>query len=57
MSKILVTGGAGYIGTHICLLLLDEGFDVVVIDSLVNSSLKILEKVAKKSQNKNFWVF
>ena len=54
MKKILVTGGAGYIGTHICLLLLDEGFDVVVIDSLVNSSLKILEKVAKKSQNKNF---
>ena len=43
-KKILVTGGAGYIGSHICadLLLLD--YDVVVFDNFVNSSPKALER-------------
>ena len=34
MSKILVTGGAGFIGSHTCLSLLENNYDVVVIDSL-----------------------
>ena len=36
--KILVTGGAGYIGSHTCVELLNKGMDVVVIDNLDNSS-------------------
>ena len=45
MNRILVTGGAGFIGSHICLLLLEKGFEVVVIDSFVNSSKKSLKRV------------
>lgn len=45
MSTILVTGGAGYIGSHTCLELLDEGHDVIVVDNLHNSKKEALEKV------------
>ncbi|MBU1169719.1 MAG: UDP-glucose 4-epimerase GalE [Proteobacteria bacterium] len=43
--KILVTGGAGYIGSHTCLELLNEGYDVVVVDNLSNSSMESLKRV------------
>lgn len=43
--KILVTGGAGYIGSHACLTLLREGYDVVVLDNLSNASEKSLNRV------------
>ena len=46
---ILVTGGAGYIGSHTCVELLNKGYDVVVIDNLVNSSAKAIERVEEKS--------
>ena len=36
-KQILVTGGAGYIGSHACLELLENGYDVIVIDNLCNS--------------------
>ena len=42
---ILVTGGAGYIGSHTCVELLEKGYGVVVIDNLVNSSYKSMERV------------
>ena len=45
--QILVTGGAGYIGSHTCVELLNRGMDVVVIDNLVNSSAKSLERVRR----------
>ncbi|MCZ6873597.1 MAG: UDP-glucose 4-epimerase GalE [bacterium] len=43
--KILVTGGAGYIGSHTCVELLDAGYDVVVVDNLANSKPAALQRV------------
>jgi len=43
--KILVTGGAGYIGSHTCVELLEKGMEVVCIDNLVNSNYKAVERV------------
>lgn len=57
MSKILVTGGCGYIGSHTIVDLLEKGYDVVCIDNLVNSSEDVLEGVraitGKKVINNN----
>ncbi|CAM3760086.1 UDP-glucose 4-epimerase GalE [Parendozoicomonas haliclonae] len=44
-STILVTGGAGYIGSHTCIELLEGGYDVVVLDNLCNSSPEALKRV------------
>ena len=45
MSKVLVTGGAGFIGSHTCLELLNAGHEVVVLDNLSNSSAESLKRV------------
>ncbi len=44
---VLITGGAGYIGSHTCLEMLNSGYDVVVIDNLDNSNEESLERVKK----------
>ena len=44
---ILVTGGAGYIGSHTCIELINAGYDVVVVDNLCNSSKESLRRVEK----------
>ena len=45
--SILITGGAGFIGSHTCIEMQNAGYDVVVIDNLDNSSSKSLERVEK----------
>lgn len=50
---ILVTGGAGYIGSHTCVELLDAGYDIVVVDNFVNSGPKSLERI-KEITKKDF---
>lgn len=47
MKKILVTGGAGYIGSQTVITLIEQGFEPIVFDSLVNSSKKSLDRVSK----------
>lgn len=54
MINILVTGGAGYIGSHTCLELLNNGYEVIVLDNFSNSSKESLlrvEKIADKCLN------
>ena len=46
MARILVTGGTGYIGSHTTVELMQQGYDVVVIDNLSNSSADVLDGVA-----------
>ncbi len=45
LEKILVTGGAGYIGSHACVELLQAGYEVIVVDNLSNSSEESLQRV------------
>lgn len=46
-KKILVTGGTGYIGSHTVVELQNEGFDVVIVDDLSNSSIEVLDAIEK----------
>jgi nucleoside-diphosphate-sugar epimerase len=50
---ILVTGGAGYIGSHTCVELLEKGYGVVVIDNLCNSSYESLRRVERITGKKD----
>lgn len=50
--KILVTGGAGYIGSHTCVELLENGYDTVIVDNLYNSNIKAVERI-KQITGKN----
>ena len=53
MTKVLITGGAGYIGSHTCLELLEANRDIVVIDNFTNSNAESLKRV-KDITGKNF---
>lgn len=46
-TKILVTGGAGYIGSHACVELLDAGYDIVVMDNFYNSDPAVLARISE----------
>ena len=46
-KNILVTGGAGYIGSHVCHLLIDQGYSVTCIDSLITGNKELLPKEVK----------
>lgn len=47
MSTILVTGGAGYIGSHTVVELLNAGHQVIIVDNLCNSSIAVLDRIKK----------
>ena len=50
--KILVTGGTGYIGSHTCVELLNAGYEVVILDNLVNSKKDVVDKIENISGKK-----
>ena len=56
MNNILVTGGTGFIGSHTCINLLEQGYELTVIDSNINSSslsLERIKEILKKKVNFN----
>lgn len=53
MKNILVTGGAGYIGSHTCVELLNSGYEIIVIDNFSNSKPEVLDRI-KKITGKDF---
>ncbi|KTT65404.1 hypothetical protein NS383_10300 [Pseudomonas oryzihabitans] len=42
---ILVTGGAGFIGSHLCIQLIDEGYDIIILDNLENSDATVVSRI------------
>ena len=50
--RVLLTGGAGFIGSHIALMLLERGYDVILLDSFVNSSPKVINRIKDYLDNK-----
>lgn len=50
MKSLLITGGAGYIGSHTVLDLLDNNYEVTIIDDLSNSKKKVIESIKQISK-------
>lgn len=55
--RILVTGGLGFLGSHICVELLQKDNDVIVIDNLSNSKIEVSDKIKKITDNNNLKVY
>lgn len=55
--NILVTGGLGFIGSHICVNLLENKYNVIVIDNLANSKIEVLDKIKFITKNGNITFF
>lgn len=53
MNRILLTGGLGFIGSHTCFTLLENHYEVIIIDSLINSSEETLKKITKYFDKSN----
>ena len=52
MKSLLITGGAGYIGSHTVLDLLDNNYEVTIIDDLSNSKKKVIESIKQISKKR-----
>ena len=55
IKNILVTGGLGYIGSHLCIELLQQKYNVIIIDNLSNSKISVLKKIYKITKKKPFF--
>lgn len=55
IKNILITGGNGYIGSHLCVDLLKLGYNVTLVDSLINSKISNLQKIKKISKKKFYF--
>ena len=53
MKNILITGGAGFIGSHICVSLLEANYNIFIADTFLNSSRRVFDSIRKISINKN----
>ena len=53
MKRVLVTGGAGFIGSHVCACLLENGYEIWILDSLINSNIKSLYQIKQILSKKN----
>lgn len=53
--RVLVSGGAGFIGSHTCVELLNEGHDVVIVDNFCNSKKSAIERIEKITSKKVIW--
>lgn len=51
-TKVLVTGGTGYIGSHVVVELLEQGFEVEILDNLTNSKVSVLDQIKKITNKK-----
>lgn len=54
-TKVLVTGGLGYIGSHMVLKLIEYGYTVIIIDNLINSSINVFTNIQKYNTNIQFY--
>ena len=52
MIRLLITGGAGFIGSHTCVALLEKGYEIISLDSYINSSPKVYEGILQIFKNK-----
>ena len=52
MGKILVTGGLGYIGSHTCVELINQGYEILIVDDLSNSQLNVLDRIEDITSNR-----
>ena len=53
--NILLTGGLGYIGSHVAVTLLNAGYEVFIVDNLINSDIETLEKIEKITNRKVYF--
>ena len=53
MANLLITGGFGFIGSHLCITLLESNHNIIVLDSYINSSKKVLRRLEKIFKNSN----
>lgn len=57
MDTILLTGGVGYIGSHICLDLVQKGYQVIIVDNLCNSSDEVIDKIASYTKKSSIYFY
>jgi|SRR5699024_492837 len=55
--KVLVTGGTGYIGSHICVALLKMKYTVIIVDNLCNSKIEVVDKIKQITNNQNIYFY